>query len=49
MSTASPPSPDPCPFFQAEIATTDVIVEYETETGAVCAKGPNFRDSETPE
>jgi hypothetical protein len=49
MSTANPPSLGTCPFCQAEITTTKMIVGYETETGpAVYAEYPNCRDVVDP-
>jgi hypothetical protein len=49
MSTASPPSLGTCPFCQAEIMTTKVIDEYETEPGPVVyTEYPNCRDVVNP-
>jgi predicted RNA-binding Zn-ribbon protein involved in translation (DUF1610 family) len=47
MPTASTLSLDPCPLFQAEITTANVIIEYETE--ALYTECPNCRDAVIPE
>ncbi|EMA31120.1 DUF7837 family putative zinc-binding protein [Natronobacterium lacisalsi] len=50
MSTTKPPSLGTCPFCSAGITTTDVILEYETETGpTVYAECPECRDVVTPQ
>lgn len=50
MSTTNPSSLGTCPFCHAEITSTDVILEYETETGPdVYAECPECRDVVNPE
>jgi hypothetical protein len=50
MSTTNSPTLGRCSFCYAEITTTDVILEYETETGsAVYAEYPECQDIVHPQ
>lgn len=49
MSTTKPPRLGICPFCSAEVATTDVLIEYESADGpAVYAECPECRDVVNP-
>lgn len=50
MPTPNPPSLGTCPFCQAKITTSNVILKYETEAGpAVYAECPACRDVVNPQ